>query len=525
MAPETPWFSLVVPAYNERSRIAGPLREMDAYLASQSYSAEIVVVDDGSRDDTAELVNQVASELVTPLRLIRYEGNRGKGRALAIGMVAARGERVLFTDADLSTPIQETEALLRQLEAGADVVIGSRKGEGSKILIHQPWHREQLGKVFTSIVRLLVADVTDVTCGFKAFRGDVGRDLFSRLRIDDWSFDAELLMLIHQFDYRLAEVPVSWEDRAGTKVNLLRDGIGSLIGLFRIRWNRAQGVYANPRSLTTTRKEWLRGEPVSGGQPVGSGPTQDPDQVASQRAFYEERVHEHLQARDQDHYAAKMVDEVVRSLGIGPSDRVLEVGAGFGRFTFDLLDHCGSVVALDLSDRALETLARERDARGIEEERCRTYVGNLDAPDQISMEADFDFVVGFFLLHHLPDFASGVEGLLRFLRPGGSIGFVEPNRRNPLFLAQVVCCPDMTWAEERGMFTLRESAVMSAYQAAGLSAVKTQRFGFFPPQVVNASGAMRRVEARLEKIRLLEWVLPFLLLSGQRPKAGEMHDE
>ena len=264
MASEAPWFSLVVPAFNESDRIGPSLREMDAYLAGQPYSAEIVVVDDGSSDGTAGLVNQIARELATPLRLLRYEQNRGKGRALAVGMTASRGARILFTDADLSTPIEETGRLLAPLDSGADVTIGSRKGEGSEIRIHQPWYREQLGKVFTLIVRFLVAEVTDVTCGFKAFRGEVGRDLFSRLRIDDWSFDAELLMLTRQRGYKLVEVPVSWEDRPGTKVSLLRDGIGSLIGLFRIRWNAAQGIYSSPRSLETSIDEWSRGERVSG---------------------------------------------------------------------------------------------------------------------------------------------------------------------------------------------------------------------------------------------------------------------
>ncbi len=245
-----------------------------------------------------------------------------------------------------------------------------------------------------------------------------------------------------------------------------------------------------------------------------------PDSVARQREFYGQGSHEHLRAREHDHYARKIVDRLAGVLEMGPEHRVLEVGAGFGRFTFDLLDHCASVVALDLSGRVLESLAQERDARGISEDRCRTQVGDLDAADEIRLGGDFDFVVGFFLLHHLPDFGSGIRSLLRFLRPGGSLGFVEPNRRNPLFLAQVACCPDMNWAEERGMFKLGEGAVMEAYQRAGLSPVATRRFGFFPPQIVNSSAMARRLEARLERSRLLDWVLPFLLMTGRRPEEG-----
>jgi len=239
-----------------------------------------------------------------------------------------------------------------------------------------------------------------------------------------------------------------------------------------------------------------------------------------QRRFYETRVHEHLQPRDQDFYAEKLATVVAESLGLGPGDRVLEVGAGFGRFTFALLERCGSVVASDLAPRALETLERARDERGIAVERCTTRCLDVTTFDADGFGERFSFLVGFFLLHHLPDVARCVARLAPLLAPGGQMAFVEPNRRNPLFLAQVACCPDMTWAEEKGMFQLSHSGVTDAFRAAGLAPAPVQRFGFFPPQLLNRSHAARRIEARLETSPVLRPLLPFLLLRARRATAG-----
>jgi dolichyl-phosphate beta-glucosyltransferase len=244
MSADAPALTVIVPAFNEAQRIASPLREIAAYLAGRPYSTEIVVVDDGSSDGTAMVVREVAGTIDVPLVLVRYPRNLGKGGALKAGFAASRGEQVLFTDADLSTPIVETEGFLRALADGADVAIGSRKRAGAQILKHQPWHREQMGRVFTLLARLVIADVSDVTCGFKAYRGDAGRDVFARVRVFDWSFDAEMLWIAGELNLSVVEVPVRWQDRAGTKVSLLRDALLSLAGLFRIRWNAARGLYA-----------------------------------------------------------------------------------------------------------------------------------------------------------------------------------------------------------------------------------------------------------------------------------------
>ena len=256
MSNEPPNLSLVVPAYNEAERIVEPLHTMANYLAEQPYSSEIIVVDDGSSDGTFELVCKIGAELPVTLRALRYSPNCGKGHALKVGFAASRGSHILFTDADLSTPIDATASLLEQLDAGADVAIGSRWLKGADVKIHQPWYREYMGRVFTQLVRSLIADVTDATCGFKAFRGDVGRDLFSRIRVRDWSFDAELLFIAHQQGRRVVEVPVSWEDREGTKVNLLRDAVNSLIGLVQIRLNAALGRYQDANAALPVREVW-----------------------------------------------------------------------------------------------------------------------------------------------------------------------------------------------------------------------------------------------------------------------------
>ena len=256
-----------MPVYNEATRLSASLREMGAYLERLPYDCEIVIADDGSTDDTLAIAEEVAASQQVPVRLLRYDTNRGKGYALKVGFAAARGEQLVFTDCDLSTPLDEMEKFLTCLDAGNDFVIGSRKREGADITKHQPRLRESLGKVFTWIVRNTIADVTDVTCGFKAYERDVGKDLFARLRVYDWSFDAELLLIARHAGYRHIEVPVRWEDQAGTKVNLLRDIVMSLIGIVRIRVYHALGRYdstAEPGDYTETMCVGVTSVPASG---------------------------------------------------------------------------------------------------------------------------------------------------------------------------------------------------------------------------------------------------------------------
>ena len=262
MNPSAPRLSLIVPVYNEAMRLRTSLREMSAYLGGLPYRCEIVIADDGSSDGTLAIAEEVAVSQSVPIRLLRYEINRGKGYALKVGFGAAQGEQLVFTDCDLSTPLDELEKVLKYLDAGSDFAIGSRKCEGADITKHQSRLRESLGKVFTWIVRKTIADVTDVTCGFKAYRREVGKDLFSRLRVYDWSFDAELLLIARHAGYQHVEVPVRWENQAGTKVNLARDIVMSLIGIMRIRIYAALGRYDSTTELGAyTEKRCVGAEP------------------------------------------------------------------------------------------------------------------------------------------------------------------------------------------------------------------------------------------------------------------------
>ncbi|MEN8182822.1 MAG: dolichyl-phosphate beta-glucosyltransferase [Myxococcota bacterium] len=255
MSERRPDVSVIIPAFDEALRVGDTLRAFAGFLAALPGSSELIVVDDGSTDPTAEVVRELAPQLPVAVRLLRYPSNRGKGYALRVGFAHARGERLLFSDADLSTPVEEATRLLEALE-GADLAISSRKSTGSEIVRRQPRLREWLGRGFTLLVRLLLADVSDATCGLKAFRGSVGRDLFSRLRVDGWSFDAELLYLAERRGCRIAEIPVRWRHETGTKVDLRRDVLTSLAGIVRIRWYGARGVYESPAELRESVESW-----------------------------------------------------------------------------------------------------------------------------------------------------------------------------------------------------------------------------------------------------------------------------
>jgi dolichyl-phosphate beta-glucosyltransferase len=255
-----PALSLVIPAFDEAARLGESLRVAGEYLAAQPYACEILVVDDGSRDATAAVAREVAERLRVPVEVLRYAPNRGKGHALKVGFERARGERILFSDADLSTPIEECARFLVELDRGADVVIGSRWLRGADVRVYQPWYRVLLGSVFTLLVRLLAARVSDATCGFKAYRGAAGRELFARSRVAGWSFDAEILCIAGRLGLRVVELPVAWRDVRGSKVNLFRDVIGSLLGLLRIRWNLLRGLYERPRPVEVELEVWSNRE-------------------------------------------------------------------------------------------------------------------------------------------------------------------------------------------------------------------------------------------------------------------------
>jgi dolichyl-phosphate beta-glucosyltransferase len=240
---EIPRLSVVVPMYNEANRLRKSLPGLVSYFNGQPYTVEYVVVDDGSSDNTVAL----AREILGPgdgVRVIEQKPNRGKGHAVKVGMLAARGEVVLFTDADLSTPPDEIEKFWPWLDKGFDVVIGSRKMKGAVLERHQPLWRESMGKVFTWLTnRVATRDISDITCGFKSFTHASAQELFSRSIIDDWSFDAEVLYIAQQHRKRIKEVPVRWHDERGTKVRIVRDAARAMLGLVKIRINGMKGLY------------------------------------------------------------------------------------------------------------------------------------------------------------------------------------------------------------------------------------------------------------------------------------------
>lgn len=226
--------SVVIPAYNEEKRIGSTLERIVAYFNRTQSTFEIIVVDDGSGDGTTRVVTQSLRGI--PYRLIENGANRGKGYSVRQGVLAATGETILFTDADLSTPIEELEKLTRALAQAHDIAIGSRAVRDSEVRIHQNFLRESMGKTFNWIARALsFSGLQDSQCGFKAFRRDVAKSVFGRQKLNGFCFDAEILFLAQRMGYRIKEVGVRWENSPQSKVRIVRDSLAMLIDLFRIR--------------------------------------------------------------------------------------------------------------------------------------------------------------------------------------------------------------------------------------------------------------------------------------------------
>jgi dolichyl-phosphate beta-glucosyltransferase len=230
-----PELSIIIPAYNEEKRLPATLRRIRDYLDRQPVAAEVLVVDDGSSDATAAVVARVARE-DRRVRLLAYGANRGKGYAVRHGMACARGSRLLMSDADLSTPIEELGRLSAAVDGGADVAIGSRVLPGSHLAVPQPRLRELVGRGFNGVVRLLaLPGIRDTQCGFKLFTRAAARDIFPVLTVDQWCFDVEALLVARKLGYRIQEVPITWVNEANTKVNVLRDLARTALDLARIR--------------------------------------------------------------------------------------------------------------------------------------------------------------------------------------------------------------------------------------------------------------------------------------------------
>ncbi len=239
MSAVRPLLSVIVPAFNEELRLGPSLDRMRAFLESSGRSYEVLVVDDGSRDQTAALVLAAAGSW-SQLRLISLPGNQGKGAAVRAGMLAASGSRRLFTDADLSTPLEELAKLERELDAGAAVAIGSRALPGSQVLRHQPLHRELMGKSYNRLLRLLVLPgLHDTQCGFKLFTAEAAEACFQELQCPGFGFDAEVLLRARMQGISIAEVGVTWCNSLGTTVSSFGDGGQMLIDLWQLRRRRS----------------------------------------------------------------------------------------------------------------------------------------------------------------------------------------------------------------------------------------------------------------------------------------------
>jgi dolichyl-phosphate beta-glucosyltransferase len=245
--------SIVIPAYNEESRIAATIRDIVAFCRGRSGSFEVILVDDGSRDGTISVAWTLLKEF-PEVRLIRLAANHGKGYAVRTGVVNALGRNVLFADADGATPMAEIERLEAALANGAHVAIGSRALAAEGTQVKAKFYRHVIGRTFHKLVEWLAdAGVKDTQCGFKLFRFEVAQDLFSRMRMNGFSFDVELLVMARKLGYQIAEVPVNWTHQPGSKVRLAGDSVAMAVDLFRIRGNWLRGEYGVPHLSPSDR--------------------------------------------------------------------------------------------------------------------------------------------------------------------------------------------------------------------------------------------------------------------------------
>jgi glycosyltransferase involved in cell wall biosynthesis len=243
--PMKPAISIVIPAFEEQDRLGDSIAKILAYIEKTELVAELIVVDDGSRDKTAEIAENACAEFPpSSAKVIRYEQNRGKGFAVKTGLLASEADIALFSDADLSTPIEELPKLVEPITRGEyDVTIGSRALDRSLIGTHQPWRREQGGKVFNLMVKTLTGlPFWDTQCGFKAFNMKKFRPLLDLMRIDRFGFDVEFLYVANKYGLRIAEIPVRWDDAEGSKLSM-RSGLHAFGEVNKIRQNAKKGVY------------------------------------------------------------------------------------------------------------------------------------------------------------------------------------------------------------------------------------------------------------------------------------------
>jgi dolichyl-phosphate beta-glucosyltransferase len=247
-------YSVVIPAYNESTRLRPTLDALLSYTQGQEWDAEIVVVNDGSTDDTAHLVREYA-QAHPQILLVENPGNRGKGYSVRNGMLHARGDICLFTDADLSSPITEARKLFDAIVQGADIAIGSRWLRAELQTERQPLYRQAFGRIFNLVLRAILGlRYADTQCGFKAFRRDAAQRIFPLQKIERWGFDPEILFLARRADLRVEEVPVVWAHSEGTRLHPFRDGLRMFAEVLRIRWYAMTGEYAAAGAVASPEK-------------------------------------------------------------------------------------------------------------------------------------------------------------------------------------------------------------------------------------------------------------------------------
>jgi len=246
-----PTYSIVIPAYNEGARLGATLEKVLGYIHAQGWNAEVIVVNDGSRDNTADIVRAYAAK-DPALRLLDNPGNRGKGFSVRHGMLNARGQIVLFSDADLSAPIEEAPKLIQALNAGADIAIGSRWLRAETQTQRQPLYRQLFGRVFNLLLRITLGlQFADTQCGFKAFKQPAVQAIFPLQKIERWGFDPEILFLARKFGFQVQEVPVLWGHSGDTRIHPLKDGSRMFWEMLHIRWNDLTGKYNRAPVIAT----------------------------------------------------------------------------------------------------------------------------------------------------------------------------------------------------------------------------------------------------------------------------------
>jgi dolichyl-phosphate beta-glucosyltransferase len=238
------FLSIVIPAYNEEKRITSTIERIIEYVHERALASEIIVVDDGSTDKTDQVVEEISQKNQFPIKILKNEQNMGKGFTVKKGALAALGEYILFSDSDMSTPIEEFDKMLPLLTNDCDVTIGSRAMKNSDIQIRQVWYREGMGKIFNFFVQLLVFQgIKDTQCGFKAFRHDPAKRIFSKVTVNRFGFDVEVLFLAKMLKLKIGEVPIKWLNSPASRVRCVTDSLNMFSSLVQIRLNKIKGLY------------------------------------------------------------------------------------------------------------------------------------------------------------------------------------------------------------------------------------------------------------------------------------------